>query len=145
MDETNKVKEKIKELNEALRVEQMLVIQKDKGIQATLLRTSVEREKVVEQFIKSEHFYDLHFIQYYKGFKLLRRWMIKHHSQAMDFSNLDFKAIDTEVLTDKAKEQEETTVVAATRGEDAADAGGADLGQGGCYSFCLAKFKFFFF
>ena len=63
----------------------------------------------------------------------------------MDFSNLDFKAIDTEVLTDKAKEQEETTAVAATRGEDAADAGGADLGQGGYYSFCLAKFKFFFF
>ncbi|KAK9996708.1 hypothetical protein SO802_021394 [Lithocarpus litseifolius] len=44
------------------------------------------------------------FIQYYKGFELLRRWMMKHHSQAMDFSNLDFEAIDTEVLVDEAKE-----------------------------------------
>ena len=26
----------------------------------------------------------------------------------MDFSNLDFEKIDTEILTDKAKEQEET-------------------------------------
>nr|POE56926.1 hypothetical protein CFP56_27877 [Quercus suber] len=130
MDETNKVKEKIKELNEALRVEQMLIIQKDEEIQAPLLRTSVEREKVVEQFIKSEHFSDLQFIQYYKGFKLLRRWMMKHHSQAVDFSNLDFKAINTEVLADEAKEQEETTAATATGGEDVADAGGADLGQG---------------
>ena len=42
INETNKAKEKIKELNEALRVEKMLVIQKDKEIQATLLRTNAE-------------------------------------------------------------------------------------------------------
>nr|POE55211.1 hypothetical protein CFP56_02211 [Quercus suber] len=32
MDETNKAKEKIKDLNEALRVEKMLVVQKEKEI-----------------------------------------------------------------------------------------------------------------
>lgn len=37
---------------------------------------------------------------------------MKHHSQTVDFSNLDFKVIDTEVLADEAKEQEETIVVA---------------------------------
>ena len=42
INETNKAKEKIKELNEALRVEKMLFIQKDKEIQATLLRTNAE-------------------------------------------------------------------------------------------------------
>ena len=42
INETNKAKEKIKELNEALRVEKMLVIQKDKEKQATLLRTNAE-------------------------------------------------------------------------------------------------------
>ena len=30
---------------------------------------------------------------------------MKHYSQAVDFSNLDFEAIDTEVLVDEAKEQ----------------------------------------
>jgi len=53
---------------------------------------------------------------------------MKHHSQVVDFSNPDFKAIDTEVLSDKVKEQEETTVAATTRGEDVADAGGVDPG-----------------
>lgn len=54
MDEVNRVKEKIQELNEALKVEKMLIIQKDEDVQVALLRTSAEREKVVDQFIKSE-------------------------------------------------------------------------------------------
>ena len=60
---------------------------------------------MIDQFLKSERFLDLQFIQYYKGFELLCRWTMKHHSQALDFSNLDFKAIDTKVLVDEAKEQ----------------------------------------
>nr|POE55212.1 hypothetical protein CFP56_02212 [Quercus suber] len=80
--------------------------------------------------MKSEHFSDLQFIQYYKGFELLRRWMMKHHSQAVDFSNLDFEAIDTEVLADEAKKQEEITTAADTRRKDAVDAEGVDPGQG---------------
>nr|POF03580.1 hypothetical protein CFP56_32532 [Quercus suber] len=90
MDETNKVNEKIKELNEALCVEKMLVIQKDEKIQAALLRTSAEREKVDD----------------------------KHHSLAVDFSNLDFEKIDTKILVDEAKEQEEIEVDVAG-GKDA--------------------------
>ena len=31
---------------------------------------------------------------------------MKHHSLPVDFSNLDFKKIDTEILVDKAKELE---------------------------------------
>ena len=53
MDKTNMVKVKIKELNEALRVEKMFVIQKDEDMQATLLRTDSKREKIIQQFIKS--------------------------------------------------------------------------------------------
>ena len=33
---------------------------------------------------------------------------MKHHSLAVDFSSLDFKKIDIKILTDEAKEQEET-------------------------------------
>ena len=77
---------------------------------------------MIDQFLKSERFLDLQFIQYYKGFELLFRWTMKHHSQAVDFSNLDFKAIDTKVLVDEAKEQGEATV--ATVGGDGATKGG---------------------
>ena len=59
MDETNKAKEKIKELKEAVRVEKMLVIQKDGKIQAALLKTNAKREKVIQQFTQSEQFSDL--------------------------------------------------------------------------------------
>ena len=62
MDETSKANEKIKELSEALRVEKMLVIQKDEEIQATFLKTNVEKEKVVQQFMWSGQFSDLQFI-----------------------------------------------------------------------------------
>ena len=48
MDKSNKANEKIKELNEALCVEKMLVVQKDREIQVALLRTRAEREKVVQ-------------------------------------------------------------------------------------------------
>ncbi|KAL0007634.1 hypothetical protein SO802_009136 [Lithocarpus litseifolius] len=109
MDETDKAKEKIKELSEALRVKKMLVIQKDEEIQAALLRIDAEGEK---------------FIQYYKGFELLCRWMMKHHNQAVDFSNLYFEA---KVLVDEAKEQQETTTTAVGE-RDAIDARRADLG-----------------
>ena len=59
MDEMNKAKEKIKELKEAVRVEKMLVIQKDGKIQAALLKTNAKREKVIQQFTQSEQFSDL--------------------------------------------------------------------------------------
>ena len=59
MDEVNRAKEKIKELNEALKVEKMLIVQKDEEVQAALLRTSAEWEKVVDQFIKFEQFSNL--------------------------------------------------------------------------------------
>ena len=47
MDEMNKENEKVKELSEALRVEKALIAQKDEEIQAALLRTDVERDKVI--------------------------------------------------------------------------------------------------
>ena len=46
-------------------------------------------------------------MQYFKGFKLLRRWTMKHHSLAVDLSGLDFEMFDVEILEDEAKEQEE--------------------------------------
>ena len=127
MDEVNRAKEKIKELNEALKVEKMLVVQKDEEVQAALLRTSAEQEKVVDQFMKSEHFFDLKFIQYFKGFELLRRWMMKHHSLVVDFSNLNFEKIDTKILTDKAKELEETDTAAAIGGVDVIEVRSSNL------------------
>ena len=132
MDQATKAKEKVKELSEALKVEKLLITQKDDEIQDAFLKTDEEREKVIAQLLRSEHFSDLQFIQYYKGFELLRRWTMKHHNQAVDFLNLDFEIIDTKILADEAKEQEEVIAIVAVEvvgGDDAMDAGQTDQGH----------------
>ncbi|KAL0001439.1 hypothetical protein SO802_015220 [Lithocarpus litseifolius] len=48
MDEATKAKGKVKELNEALKVEKLLVAQKDDEIQAALLQTDEECEKAID-------------------------------------------------------------------------------------------------
>ena len=40
---------------------------------------------------------------------------MKHHNQAVEFSNLDFETIDIEILVDEAKEQEEVTATATAK------------------------------
>lgn len=62
MDKATKAKGKVKELNKALKVEKLLVAQKDDEIQVAVLRTNKECEKVIDQFLQSERFFDLQFI-----------------------------------------------------------------------------------
>jgi len=62
MDQVTKAKENVKELREALKVENMLVIQKDEEIQVSLLKTDEEREKVITKFLEFDRFFDLQFI-----------------------------------------------------------------------------------
>ena len=113
MDQVTKAKEKVKDLKDALKVEKKLVIQKDEEVQVALLKTDKEREKVIAKFLESDCFSDLQFMQYFKGFELFRRWMMKYHSQVMDFANLNFEAIDTKILADETNEEEDETVTEA--------------------------------
>ena len=53
-NETNDANQKIRELTEALHVEKVLVIQKDEKIQTALLKTNIERDKVVQKFKQSD-------------------------------------------------------------------------------------------
>ena len=66
MEQVTKAKEKVKELKDALKVEKKLVIQKDKEVQATLLKTDEECVKVIAKFLESNRFSDLQFVQYFK-------------------------------------------------------------------------------
>ena len=58
---------------------------------------------------------------------------MKHHNQAVDFSNLDFETIHTETLTDEAREQEEAAATAAVAaivgGDNATNAERANQGH----------------
>ena len=115
----------MKEHKDTLKGKKKLVIQKDEEVQAALLKKDEEREKVIAKFLESNRFFDLQFVQYFKVFKLLHRWMMKHHNQVSDFANLDFEAIDTEILADEANENEGETVAKAI---DVVDGDGAVTG-----------------
>ena len=62
MNERNDAKQKIKELTEALRVDKALFVQKDKEIQAALLKTDDERDKIIQKFKQLEEILDLQFM-----------------------------------------------------------------------------------
>lgn len=106
MDQAMKSKEKADELKKALKVKKKLVAQKDDELQVALLRTTEARDGAITQFQESEHYFDLLFHCYFKGFELLRRWMLKYQGEAIDFSSLDFETVDIEMIADEAKEEE---------------------------------------
>ena len=62
MDQVMKAKEKVKELKDVLKVEKRLVIQKDEEVQAALLKTDEEHEKVIAKFLEFDHLSDLQFV-----------------------------------------------------------------------------------
>ena len=62
IDQATKAKEKVKELRDALKVEKKLVIQKDKEVQAALLKTNEEHEKVITKFLEFDRFSNLQFV-----------------------------------------------------------------------------------
>ena len=68
-----KAMEKVKDLKDALKVKKKLIIQKDEEVQAALLKTNEEREKVITKFLESNRFSDLQFVQHFKGFELFHR------------------------------------------------------------------------
>ena len=63
MDQSPKAKEKVKELKEALKIENKLVVQKDKEVQDAFLRTDEERVKVIAKFLESDRFSNMQFKQ----------------------------------------------------------------------------------
>lgn len=116
MDQTVKAKEKVDKLNKDLKVERKLLVQKDDKLQAAFLQSTSFRDKVINQFKGTEDFADLQFIQYFNGFELLHRWTLKHQCEAIDFSNLDFEVVDTEMLVDgEGKTAEVVVTITADR------------------------------
>ena len=112
MDVNNTSKEKIQAMTEQLNTERLLVKPKDEQIVATNQKMNSVVTKAVHAFQLMNKYNAVLFGWYFKGFKLLRRYLVKHGPEA-DLEDLDFEAIDKEI------EVEETAQAAqATTGED---------------------------
>ena len=70
--------------------------------------------KAIHAFQLTEEYNAILFGWYFKGFELLRRYLIKHGPE-MDLEDLDFKAIDKEIEADEAMQAVQAT---ASVGED---------------------------
>ena len=87
-----------------------------------------ECEKVIARFLEFDRIFNMQFEQYFMGFELFCRWMMKHHSLVVDFTNLDLEVVDIEILADEANEREGETIAETTRivEEEGAVTGGAN-------------------
>ena len=70
--------------------------------------------KAVHAFQLTNEYNDILFGWFFKGFELLRRYLIKH-GPGVDLGDLDFKAIDKEIEADEAAQAAQA---AAATGED---------------------------
>ena len=65
--------------------------------------------KAVIAFQTTEEYNTILFQWYFKGFELLRRYMIKH-GPGVDLENLDFEAVDKEMEEDEVAQASVQTV-----------------------------------
>ena len=123
MDQASEAKANLKEVSNQLKIEKMLIIKKDEEIQSAMLKIGDEHEKVVVDFQALESFGIIIFGKFFKGFELLRQWTMKHHLAVVDYSDLDFEAIDKEMMAnERVKSNEQARVEGRDEGEGPVDA-----------------------
>ena len=93
MDEANSIKEKVKSLGDDLRAERQLTLEKDEQLLAAWEKLKVVVAKAVEGFQQTEEYNTVLFSWYFKGFELLRRYMIKHPT-GVNLENLDMEVVN---------------------------------------------------
>ena len=114
MDVNNSSKEKIKALSEELNVKNQLVKQRDEQLATANQKMKSTIAKAIHAFQLMEEYNTILFGWYFKGFELLRRYLIKH-SPETGLEDLDFEAIGKEIEADEAMQTGQAT---ASAGED---------------------------
>ena len=101
MGEVTTLKEKVKTLSDELRAERQLTLEKDEQLLGTKEKLKTIAAKSVEAFQMTNEYNMVLFSWYFKGFELLRRYLVKHPS-GVDLGKLDLEEANQEMATDKA-------------------------------------------
>ena len=125
MDAFNTSKEQVKVLTEQLEFEKQSVKQKDELLATAAQRMKVTVAKAITAFQTTEEYNTIQFQWYFKGFELLRRYMIKH-GPGTDLEDLDFEAVDKEIEEEEAAQALAQT--AASTGVESSQANRNDDG-----------------
>ena len=103
MGKANAMKEKLKVMGDDLRAERQLMVEKDEQLLAAKEKIKTITTKAVEAFQQIDDQNTMLFSWYFKGFELLRRYLITH-PVGMDLENLDLEEVDREMAVDKASQ-----------------------------------------
>ena len=101
MDETTSLKEKVKTMDDDLRVERKLTQEKDEQLLSTKEKLKTIAARSVEAFQTTDEYNIVLFSWYFKGFELLRRYLVKHPA-GVDMESLDLEEVDKEMAMDEA-------------------------------------------
>ena len=142
MDALNALKETTKVLTEQLESEKKMVKQKDDLLVNASQRMKIAIAKAVTAFQTTEEYNTILFQWYFKGFEILRRYMIKHGS-GVDLENLNFEAVDKEMEEDEAAQASAQT--AASTGVEPSQVDKDDGGTPQVRNTQSFFFSFFFF
>ena len=101
MGKANTLKEKVKALIDDHRAERQLTLGKDEQLLGVRESLKTIAARSVEPFQTTDEYNSVLFSWYFKGFELLRRYLIKHPS-GVDMAKLDLEEVDREMAADKA-------------------------------------------
>ena len=95
------MKEKVKALSDDLRAERQLTLEKDEQLLGVRESLKTIAARSVEAFQITDEYNSVLFSWYFKGFELLRRYLVKHPS-GVDMAKLDLEEVDQEMAADEA-------------------------------------------
>ena len=101
MDEANTLKEKVKTLNDDLKAERLLTLEKDEQLLGAREKLKTIATRSIKASQQTNEYNTVLFSWYFKGFELLRRYLVKHPI-GVDLENLDLEEVDKEMAIDEA-------------------------------------------
>ena len=126
MGEANTLKEKVKALTDDLRAERQLTLKKDEQLLGVRESLKTIAARSVEAFQTTNEYNSVLFSWYFKGFKLLRRYLVKHPS-GVDMAKLDLEEVDQEMAANEANHSaNETDAPETVPANEAPDGAPAD-------------------
>ena len=101
MGEATTLKEKVKALNDDLRAKHQLTLEKDEQLLGSKESLKTITPRSIEAFQTTDEYNTVLFNWTFKGFELLRRYLVKHPS-GVDLRKLDLEEVDQEMAADEA-------------------------------------------
>ena len=123
MHEVNTLKENSKTLADDLWAERQLTSEKDEQLLVAKDKLKTIAARSIEGFQQTDEYNIVLFSWYFKGFELLRRYLIKHPT-GVDLQSLDLEVVDQEMAADEVAQSStlKDPVVEQTNAQDASAA-----------------------